>query len=49
MPDMKMRRANQKASCHSKRIRREAEDVEGDVEDEVVTVVVVGVRKNQTH
>jgi hypothetical protein len=27
-----MRRTNQKALCHSKRILREAEDVEGDVE-----------------
>ena len=47
---MLMRQANRKVLCHSKRILREAKDIEGDEEDGVeVTPVDVGVRKNQTH
>jgi hypothetical protein len=49
MPDMTMKQPNQKASCHLKSILREAGDVEGDVADVVKILVVVGVRKNQTH
>ena len=44
-----MKRANQKALCHSKRILREVGDVEEDVADVVIALADVGVRKNQTH